>query len=88
MSKSKLHPDVTGEEEGVGISAITACTVTIWGVVILGYSFTYVIEQYYGYAMYYGMIVFLVPAIIMTIIYLLSKILEYWWAHRHTKVKE
>ncbi|TFH02096.1 MAG: hypothetical protein E4H14_17945 [Candidatus Thorarchaeota archaeon] len=83
-----MHPDVTGEEEGVGISAITACTVTIWGIVILGYSITFAIEQYYGYAMYFGMVVFLVPAIIMTIIYLLSRVIEHWWAHRHTEIIE
>jgi hypothetical protein len=86
MSKSKLHPDVTGEETGFSISAITACTATIWGVVIIGYITNYVIEQRYGYTMSYGMIVFLVPAIIMTIIYILSRIIEPWWARRHPEV--
>jgi hypothetical protein len=88
MSKSKLHPDVTGEERGFSINTITACTVTIWGVVVVGYSVNFAIEQYYGYTMNFGMIVFLVPAIIMTIIYILSRIIEPWWAHRHPEVIE
>ncbi len=88
MAKSKLHPDVNHEDEGFSISTITACTATIWGIVILGYIVTFVIEQYYGYSMSYGMVVFLVPAIIMTIIYILSKIIEPWWARRHPEVIE
>ncbi|TFH06175.1 MAG: hypothetical protein E4H14_11325 [Candidatus Thorarchaeota archaeon] len=86
MSKGKLHPDVTREEEGFGISTITACTATIWGVVIIGYCVNFAIEQYYGYTMSYGMIVFLVPAIIMTIIYIIHRIIGPWWAHRHPEV--
>jgi len=88
MSKSKLHPDVTGENEGFRVSTITACTATIWGVVIIGYAVNFALEQYIGYSMNYGMIVFLVPAIIMTIIYILSRIIELWWAPRHPEVIE
>ena len=86
MSKGKLHPDVTGEEKGVGISVISACTVTIWGVVVIGYMVNFAIEQYVGYAMYFGMVVFVLPAIIMTIIFILAKVIEPWWTRRHPEV--
>ena len=88
MSKKELHPDVTGEEERFSICTTTACTVTIWGVVVIGYAFNYALEQYYGYQMYYGMIVFLVPALFMTVIYILTRILQPWWARRHPEVVE
>ena len=55
---------------------------------VIGYAVNFAIEQYVGYSMYYGMIVFLVPAIIMTIIYMLSKIIEPWWARRNPEVIE
>jgi len=63
---------VSGKDEKVTRVVGRACVVTIWGFVILGYIICYVVEQYYGYAMYYGMIVFLVPAIIVTILFVIG----------------
>jgi hypothetical protein len=88
MSEKRLHPDVTGEKDSFSISTVSACTATIWGVVVIGYAFNYALEQYYGYEMYYGMIVFLVPAIVMTFIYILTRIIQPWWAKRHPEVRE
>jgi hypothetical protein len=46
----------------------------IWGVVVLDYIICYVIEQYYGYAMYYGMAVFLLSAINPTVVYVIARV--------------
>jgi hypothetical protein len=73
MPREGLHPDITRRDEAVARGVGRACVVTIWGVVVLGYIICYVIEQMYGYAMHYGMIVFLVPAIIVTILYVIGR---------------
>ncbi len=72
MSGAGHHPDVRRRDERVSIDVGRACVITIWGFVILGYIICYVVEQYYGYAMYYGMIVFLVSAIIVTILFVIG----------------
>lgn len=73
MSQEEHQPDPTRKDESVSRSVGRACVVTIWGVVALGYGTCYIVEQYYGYAMYYGMVVFLFPAIILTILYTIAR---------------
>jgi hypothetical protein len=82
VSGADHHPDVRGKDERVSIGVGRACVVTIWGFVILGYITCYVVEQYYGYAMYYGMIVFLVPAIIVTILFVIGATTSWLLKHR------
>jgi len=72
VSGEDHHPDVRGKDERVSIGIGRGCVITIWSFVILGYIICYVVEQSYGYAMYYGMIVFLVPAIIVTILFVIG----------------
>jgi hypothetical protein len=82
MSREGLHPDVTHRDESFSRGIGRVCVITIWGVVILGYILCYVIERYYGYAMYYGMIVFLIPAILVTILFLLGRTIGWLMSHR------
>ena len=77
MSETEHHPDVSRKDERVPRAVGRACVVTMWGFVILGYIICYVVEQYYGYAMYYGMIVFLVPAIVVTILSVISTMISW-----------
>jgi hypothetical protein len=84
MSREGLHPDVAPREESVPRGVGRACVVTIWGVVVLGYIVCFAIEQYYGYSMYYGMIVFLFAAVVVTILYIIGRIIG-WLLGRRTK---
>ncbi len=82
VSGADHHPDVRGKDERVSVGVGRVCVITIWGVVILGYIICYAIEQYYGYAMYYGMIVFLVSAIIVTILSAIGAATSWLLKHR------
>jgi uncharacterized protein YhhL (DUF1145 family) len=85
MSRKGLHPDVAPKEESVLRGVGRACVVTIWGVVVLGYVVCFAVEQYYRYSMYYGMIVFLFAAVVVTIPYTIGRTIG-WLMGRRTKV--
>jgi hypothetical protein len=82
VSQEEHHPDPTRRDESVSRGVGRACIITIWGVVALGYGICYVIERYYGYAMYYGMVVFLFPAIIVTILYTIARVTGWLMSRR------
>lgn len=81
MVGKELHPDVNPTDESVLRGMGRACVITIWGLVILGYVICFVVEQVYGISMYYGMIVFLYPAIIIGLLYAFARAAS--WLVKH-----
>lgn len=49
---------------------------------ILGYIVCYAYEQYYRINMYYGMIAFLIPAILVTIIFVIGRTIGWLMSRR------
>ena len=74
MSRGKYEERVIVRPKSIVPKVWTACLGTIWLFIIGGYIVTFVVYQRYGYDMSFGMIVFVGPAIILTLLFIVYKI--------------
>ncbi|MFW9807779.1 MAG: hypothetical protein ACFFE6_00235 [Candidatus Thorarchaeota archaeon] len=71
MEKGQYEERVIEQPQSVFPKVWTVCVVSIWTFVLVGYLVTFALYQTYGIDISYGMIVFLYPAIILTILFVI-----------------
>lgn len=74
MSRGKYEERVIVRPKSILPKVWTVCLGTIWIFIIGMYIVNVFIYQRYGYDMSFGMIVFVYPAIILTILFIIYKI--------------